>query len=172
MTETVVFLSSLVIQLAPSRCFRGTGICPSAGFTVTFGFTQAFVPRSPTVLSHVVQKHQLVCHASSVTIYLPRTQTKDLRLCCDFQFLRQSGLPSACLLEAGRNSREDLQIQTLALSKRKVRKIRTVYPSAVFLSMMLSYLLSLWLLLLQDLVLHPAVLDRSSWELFPLLSLP
>ncbi|XP_064900810.1 protein FAM219A-like isoform X2 [Columba livia] len=45
---------------------------------------------SPEVLAQLVQKHQLVCHSSSATIYLPRKQIKDLRMCCDFQFLWES----------------------------------------------------------------------------------
>lgn len=82
---------------------------------------------------HEVQKHHLVCRGSSATVCMPRTQIKDLRVCCDFQLLEWSGSPSVCLLGASRNSREDLQIWTLALSKRKGRKLSLVSPSALFL---------------------------------------
>ncbi|XP_037228425.1 uncharacterized protein LOC119140872 isoform X3 [Falco rusticolus] len=67
---------------------------------------------SLAVLAHVVQKHQLVCHGRQATIYFPRTQIKDLRMCCGFQFLWGSGSPSACLLGApeipGRTFRYEL----------------------------------------------------------------
>lgn len=108
---------------------------------------------SPAV-THEVQKHHLVCHGSSATVCMPRTQIKILRVCCDLQLLEWSGSPSVCLLGSSRNSREDLQIWALALSKRKGRKLRLVSPSALFLSLfphsLMDFLLSLWLLLLQD----------------------
>lgn len=42
LAETVILLSSLVIQLAPYPHCHGTEICLSAVFTATFGFTQTF----------------------------------------------------------------------------------------------------------------------------------
>lgn len=86
---------------------------------------------SPAV-THEVQKHHAVCCGSSATVCMPRTQIKDLRVCCDFQLLEWSGSPSVCLLGEGRNSREDLQTWTLALSKRKGRKLRLVSPLHCF----------------------------------------
>lgn len=72
------------------------------------------------------------CRGSSATVHLPRTQMKELRVCCHFQFLWGSGSPGGCLLGASRNSKEDLQIWTLALSERNGRKFTFVNPLHCF----------------------------------------
>lgn len=124
-----MFLSCPVIQLAPSphlpwhRHRSARRLFSQLPFASLKIFLALF---SPAMLAHEVPKHPLVCHTSSATVCLPRTQIKGLRVSCVFQFLTGSGLPSACLLGAGRKSREDLQIWTLALSKRKGRKLRLV----------------------------------------------
>lgn len=116
--------------LHPHTGMAQTQICPSVPFTHCF--TVAFPSSADfTVLPHVVQKHQVVCHGSSATVCLPRTQIKDLRVHCYFQSLWGPGLPNG-LLEASRNSREDLQIWTLILSKRKGRKFGLVNPLYCF----------------------------------------
>lgn len=112
--------------LCPHTATPQAEICPSASLK--------FFPvlLSPAVLAHVVQKHPLVCRGSSATIHLPRTQIKELRVCCHFQFLWGSGSPGGCLFGAIRNSKEDLQIWTLALSERNGRKFTFVNPLHCF----------------------------------------
>lgn len=139
MAETVMLLSSLVMtQRSAHQQFSQLPLV---------SLKLSFILPSPAV-THEVQKHHLDCHGSSATVCMPRTQIQDLRVCCDFQLLQWSGSPSVCLLGASRNSREDLQIWTLALSKRKGRKLRLVSPSALFLSKLLYSLMNLLLSLL------------------------
>ncbi|XP_054040176.1 protein FAM219A-like isoform X3 [Rissa tridactyla] len=97
---------------------------------------------SPAVLAHVMQKHQLVCHGSSATVYLPRTQIKALRMCCDFRFLGGSESPSACLLGTPEIPGRTCRYELLPFQREKAGKLRPVNPSALFLNIFPSSLVN------------------------------